>query len=89
MLVGLKNKESQLLSRKLCLRFVAGLLTRSFILVAFPKSLIISGIVTSYKSLQQRELSRISTGFPIKPLRHHKSLQKYKNFLFKKIVFSF
>ena len=37
MLVGLKNKESQLLSRKLCLRFVAGLLTRSSRSAAFPK----------------------------------------------------
>ena len=89
MLVGLKNKESQLLSRKLCLRFVAGLLTYSFILAAFPKPLIISGIMTSIKSLQQRELSGTLTRFPIEPLRHHKSLQKYKNFLFKKIVFSF
>lgn len=78
MLVGLKNKESQLLSRKLCLRFVAGLLTYSLILVAFPKLLIISGIMASVKSLQQRELSGIFTRFPIKPPRHHKSLQKYK-----------
>ncbi len=39
MLVGLKNKESQLLSRKLCLRFMAGLLTHSFRSAAFPKRL--------------------------------------------------
>jgi uncharacterized BrkB/YihY/UPF0761 family membrane protein len=45
------KRESQLLSRKLCLRHLAGLLTYSLILAAFPKLLIISGIVASVKEL--------------------------------------
>ena len=51
MLVPFIKRESQLLSRKLCLRHLAGLLTYSLILAAFPKLLIISGIVTSFKEL--------------------------------------
>jgi len=46
---------------------MAGLLTRSFCLAAFPKVLISSGIMASIKSSQQRELSGISTRFPIEP----------------------
>lgn len=76
MLVPFKKRRSQLLSRKLCLRYLAGLLTYSLILAAFPKLLIISGIVASVKSLQQRELSGTSTRFPIEPRRHQISLQK-------------
>ena len=48
-----------------------------------PETFVFSGIVADFKSLQQRELSGISTRFPIKPRRHHKSLQKYENFLYK------
>ena len=48
-------------------RQAAGLLTHSFCLTAFPKHQVFSGIVASTKSLQQRELSGISTRFPIKP----------------------
>ena len=76
MLVPFIKRESQLLSRKLCLRHLAGLLTYSLILAAFPKLLIISGVVASIKSLQQRELSGTSTRFPIEPHRHQISLQK-------------
>ena len=43
-----------------------------------PETLYFSGILADFKSLQQRELSRISTGFPIEPLRHQISLQKYE-----------
>ena len=69
---------SQLLSRKLCLRYMAGLLTRSFRSAAFPKHFISVAFWQIFKSLQQRELSRIFTGFPIEPLRHQISLQKYE-----------
>ena len=48
-------------------RQAAGLLTYSFGLAAFPKDQVFSGIVTSVKSLQQRELSGICTRFPIEP----------------------
>ena len=48
-------------------RQAAGLLTYSFRLAAFPKDLVFSGVVTNTKSLQQRELSGISTRFPIEP----------------------
>ena len=46
-----------------------------------PETLYFSGILADFKSLQQRELSRNFTRFPIEPHRHHKSLQIYKNFL--------
>ena len=42
-----------------------------------PETLDFSGIVTDFKSSQQRELSGNFTRFPVRPHRHQKSLQKY------------
>jgi hypothetical protein len=61
-------------------RQAAGLLTYSFWLTAFPKDQVFSGIVTSVKSLQQRELLGICTRFPIEPRGTAYRRQRYSIF---------
>ena len=78
MLVGLKNKDEPAFIPK-ALFTICGRSSDSLLEVCrLPETLDFSGIVTDFKSLQQRELSGILTRFPIEPHRHHKSLQKYK-----------
>ena len=48
-----------------------------------PEMLHFSGILTDFKSSQQRELSGIFTRFPIEPHWHQKSMQKYEFYLYK------
>ena len=61
-------------------RQAAGLLAYSLGLAAFPKDMVFSGIVTSAKSLQQRELLGICTRFPIEPRGTAYRLQRYSIF---------
>ena len=78
MLVGLKNKDKPAFIPK-ALFTIYGRSSDSLLEVCrLPETLVFSGILTDFKSLQQRELSGIFTRFPIKPPRHQKSLQKYK-----------
>ena len=78
MLVGLKNKDKPAFIPK-ALFTIYGRSSDSLLEVCrLPETLVFSGILTDFKSLQQRELSRISTGFPIEPQRHQISMQKYK-----------
>lgn len=89
MLVDLKNKDDPAFIPK-ALFTICGRSSDSLLQVyRLPETPVFSGILADFKSLQQRELSGTYTRFPIKPPRHHKPLQKYKFFLFKKIVFSF
>ena len=84
MLVGLKNKDDPAFIPK-ALFTICGRSSDSLLEVCrLPETLVFSGTLTDFKSLQQRELSGILTRFPIKPPRHHKSLQKYKNFFIQK-----
>ena len=81
MLVGLKNKEKPAFVPK-ALFTICGRSSDSLLEVCrLPEMSCSSGILADFKSLQQRELSGISTRFPIEPRRHHKSLQKYKIFV--------
>jgi hypothetical protein len=84
MLVCLKNKEKPAFIPKALLTIdgrSSDLLPK---VCRLPETVSFSGILADFKSLQQRELSGISTRFPIKPHRRQISVQKYNFFLFKK-----
>ncbi len=81
MLVCLKNKEKPAFIPKALLTIdgrSSDLLPK---VCRLPETVSFSGILADFKSLQQRELSGISTRFPIKPHRHQISVQKYKKSL--------
>ena len=77
MLVPLKKGEPAFIPKALFT--IIGRSSDSLLQVCrLPEMFDSSGILADFKSLQQRELSGIFTRFPIEPLRHQISLQKYK-----------